>query len=226
MFNKMVLLPERDYNNFLNPSNSVTTNLTDQLLNIQRKALPLDVKNLYESDILSKLRNFRTEAPSNVLSREQIIDNIPEKQKRKAAMVLDSIGPNAWVENGNLVKDGRQIPNSNIVDLLHRATVGGNIKHAFGWKDFEDLLIRSNVPKTALSSNTQKEIINSLENSISNEEPSPVKEEKKKVKERKKETPISARTRAGQRGIPARTKSQQKGRGFVRIPVGLKLLKF
>lgn len=206
----MVLIPERDYNNFFNPSTTLTNNLGGQIMEVQNQNITNDVRNLRESELISKLRSLRNPS-TNTLSQEQIVNKMPEQYKRRGRVLLDSIEQDSWTPLGELVKDNQVIPNTNIVDLVHRSIVEGNKRDVVGLQEFQDLLKQRNTPLTFLNKETRVQLTDTKPKILSDTKP---KSKSKSIQPDDTESPISHRTR----------KNKQKGKGFIRILPGKKLL--
>lgn len=203
MFNKMVLIPERDYNNFLHPSLSLTKNLSEQIFDIQNRNIPADIKNLRESELISKLNTFRTPTPSSGLTREQIINRIPDRLQNRAKIVLDTVGE-SWTPSGELKIGGVSIPNSNIVDLVRRSIDEGNEPEVPAFRIFQDLLTKNNIALPFLNKETDEPTDKA------------VKKDNKKGKKPKIDT--------SPRSTRSTRKRTQKGKAFQRMLPGQRLL--
>ena len=149
----MVLVPERDFNNLVNPTTALMKSVSDQIYNVDNKNIPDDTKVLYDAELISKMNHLRS-PQSRGLTQEQIIEKIPKTFQNRARTLLNTIGDQSWSHSGHFIKDGTEIPGTNIVDLLHRAVVEGNKREVAGWNEFLNTISVNNVPLISLNKAT------------------------------------------------------------------------
>ena len=89
-------------------------------------------------------------------TERRLIERLPKNVRPKGKILLDHVKDNSqtfnWLESGELVVDGKHIPGSNIIDLVHHVTrKRPSAKPPVGSDEFQQLLTRTNVPKEALN---------------------------------------------------------------------------
>lgn len=92
----------------------------------------------------------------NPYSTERILDTMPMLKRKKADQLIRHVRDRIdWDPvSGEIIPTGEQpIRGSNIIDLVRAAVAGQNNVRAAGWNEFQQLLVRSNVPRSLLGPN-------------------------------------------------------------------------
>ena len=103
------------------------------------------------SDVLKSESNTNKVDPME----EEIIETIPNKWKSKGVQLLNKMkrgGILGWNAHGNLIYKGKEIPNTNVVDLVNdvvRRKRKNNPPH--GWSLFAQGMHETNVPQELIS---------------------------------------------------------------------------
>ena len=83
-----------------------------------------------------------------------LLDSLPKSSRGKARILLNHLKGHLdsiqWLNNGELVVDGKTIPGSNITDLVHYVTrYRPTMAAPIGAEEFSDKLSETNTPKQA-----------------------------------------------------------------------------
>jgi hypothetical protein len=89
--------------------------------------------------------------PENVWSDETLLKGLPKNKYKQGALLINHIKHNRYIKiskNGEISVDGRFIPNSHIVDLVHDFTRNrSKVELSTGSLQFATALKKQNIPK-------------------------------------------------------------------------------
>ena len=81
---------------------------------------------------------------------KEVLDSAPQVLKKQAQLLMDRVKQDpsmSWNSKGELIVEGKAIPNSNIVDLVNDMLRKRKGVNPTGWQSFARQLHRSNVPQ-------------------------------------------------------------------------------
>ena len=114
----------------------------------------LELRQQKESEIPTvRIARKETSEPEvvNELSDELILGNIPKTMRGRASMLLDRLKTRpdvvSWDNTGQVVVDGKTIPQSNITDLISDAMRARKNFNPKGHKEFFRAMAKINMPK-------------------------------------------------------------------------------
>lgn len=94
-----------------------------------------------------------------------ILNAVPPKNKNAAALLLDFIKRSQsldWTARGEMVVDGRLIPNTNIIDLVHDFARSRKRVPAEGAAELASVLQKQNVPRECVGNEARWRMIEQL----------------------------------------------------------------
>jgi len=109
------------------------------------------------------------------VSEHDIMERIPQAQRRNAKLLLEHIRHNPslrWNDRKELVYNGQRVPNSNFYDLV--LDISQNRKQeppAHGWKEFTEALVSQNIPAGAIGNTYRRQQIRHYMNQLSETPP-------------------------------------------------------
>jgi len=129
-------------------------------------------KVLTEFQSLSNIRSMEPSQTKTVQNEKQQVDKITsdydatvgvqQRYKNKANNVMSLLKMSKQFDitnSGELIVNNEKINGSNISDLLNKAiNPNHNVQDIPGWEEFQEILIKSNIPKSLLATNILKPI--------------------------------------------------------------------
>ena len=147
---KMVLLPYDRYQRLLSTSaSSVVESSSQPELTLQPESTPgTQVETMPEE----RSTNIEEKNDASKNSAEILILQLPKSMQHRARSLLHYIRPHvSWNDRGEVTIEERQIPGSNIVDLLKAYLKGYKDFRPPGQDAFGELLLKFNVPRSLLA---------------------------------------------------------------------------
>ena len=101
-------------------------------------------ENKYDKEVHGRVhtlgKDIDKDSPSSAAVEKDIIAAIPPSFQRRAQLLLNRIkasgGKVGWTENGQLLLEGRPVPNTNIVDLVGDIVRRRKAVNPEGWREF------------------------------------------------------------------------------------------
>ena len=167
---KVALVPQQLLSTLMaqqqfNPAISQLNNMDYKMQNIlQSSDVPSDIKHKQYNQMMHQYNTMRDQeinkplsidVKSSQLPDDDLIMGMPRNYRNKARLLLNHVkrAPNIGIDqNGQVIINGKNIPESNITDLIFDYAKPRKQGHApaIGWREFGKALKQTNVPREAI----------------------------------------------------------------------------